>query len=552
MTNDMEKYYFISYNVDEKDKRTDAYVEEFKRRGLNVWYDVEALPVGERWDTHIARGIKNCEAVIMFITKALFTKHDPYVVTEFDLATKFYKKTVYIVLLDKIENSDVPDELANWWMIIGKLQTVYSFKYNYDVSVCVEKIMKTINFSPEKKPAVFNPEQDYRSFIEKMQNYQLVLAHQKGKNPENASNFYIEGEETAGLYFLNSLDVQANLVFLDPPQNFGEYFEGKELNKKNQKEKLKYFLHRNISLAKEVLAENGVVVLIIDEHYLTFAKEICENIMDEKNLVAMLGLSHRDKLISNVVGGNNEYILVYAKEKEKFTRLQEYIDEGSTTVPVNLVRMGSDENRPNLYFPIYVSENLKNISVKPLANAIEIYPVSTNGEKCSWSLSAQTIEQNIKSGNIIAKRGKNGEIFVCKLQKHYRKVRSVWGDQSFEHRFTTSEIQQLMEEKIYFGRPAALMREIFDIFLPHDGTAIDANSVAGSSARAIMELNDMDGGNRKFMLLQHPVPLDERSDAGKKYSTICSFAQEYIKRVGSFMKEQDKTAFMVMECKPQK
>ncbi|MBE7023902.1 MAG: TIR domain-containing protein [Ruminococcaceae bacterium] len=544
-----EKYYFISYNVDENDKRVDAYVEEFKSRGLNVWYDVDALPVGQRWDAQIAQGIKNCEAVIMFVTKALFVKKEPYVVTEFDLATQFYKKKVYIVQLDKIENSDVPDELANWWVIIGKLQTVYSFKYKDDVSACVDKIMKTIDFAAGDRSVLLTPEQEYKLYLERMQNYRLNIAHRKGKNPEIASNIYIEGEETAGLYFLDTLDVKANLVFLDPPQNFGEPFEGKTLKGEKQKNRLKSFLYTNVKLAKEILTENGVVVLIVDEHYLSFAKEICESIMNENNLVAMLGLSHREKVVSSVVGGNNEYILVYAKEKNNFTRLQEYIEEGSTKVPVSLMRMGDKESRPTLCYPIYVSEDLKFLSLKSFDGAVEVYPTSKDGEKRSWRLSAELVEKDIASGDIVAKKTEDGKFLIFKLQKSYRKVRSVWGDDSFEYRFTSVEIQQLMKEKLYFGRPAALMRELFDVFLDPNGIAVDVNSVAGSSARAVMELNDTDGGNRRFVLLQHPEKLDERSDAGKKYGTVCDFAEEYIKRVGSFMKEQEKTAFMVMECK---
>ena len=58
---------------------------------------------------------------------------------------------------------------------------------------------------------------------------------------------------------------------------------------------------------------------------------------------------------------------------------------------------------------------------------------------------------------------------------------------------------------------------------------------AGSSttADAIMQLNAEDNGTRKFILVQIPEKIDEKSDAYKNgFKNICEIGKERVKRAG--------------------
>ena len=62
---------------------------------------------------------------------------------------------------------------------------------------------------------------------------------------------------------------------------------------------------------------------------------------------------------------------------------------------------------------------------------------------------------------------------------------------------------------------------------------LDFFSGSGTTAQAVLEKNAEDCGNRKYILVQIPESIAEKSDARKSgYSTISEIAKERIRRVG--------------------
>ncbi len=115
-----QDYYFISYNSDDID-RVQPIAKGLFEAGLPLWYDY-ALEHGKEWEKQIAQKIHDSKAVLLFLTKGVVQKEDTYVRKEFDMATQFFGKTVYIVVLDKIKNSDVPVNSVPWYMEVIKRQ----------------------------------------------------------------------------------------------------------------------------------------------------------------------------------------------------------------------------------------------------------------------------------------------------------------------------------------------------------------------------------------------------------------------------------------------
>ena len=62
---------------------------------------------------------------------------------------------------------------------------------------------------------------------------------------------------------------------------------------------------------------------------------------------------------------------------------------------------------------------------------------------------------------------------------------------------------------------------------------MDFYSGSATTAHAAMQLNAIDGGSRKFILVQLPEVTPEKSEARKAgYSTICDIGEERIRRAG--------------------
>lgn len=146
--NDSKEYYFISYNSNDTE-RVSSYVKLMQESGVPIWYDY-GLTIGEKWEIELAGRIRDCKAVIMFMSKKVIQKRDSYVVKEYKLAVKHFKKPTFVVLMDEIESTDVPIEYAIWWMELMEMQCIQTFSYS-SMQDCVKNIMLAIGCKPKAK-----------------------------------------------------------------------------------------------------------------------------------------------------------------------------------------------------------------------------------------------------------------------------------------------------------------------------------------------------------------------------------------------------------------
>ena len=136
---DREPYYFISYNS-EDEERVSAYAKLLSEKNVPMWYD-NGIKVGVEFEIEIAEKIEHCKALIMFLSKNIFLKEKSYVHTEFDLATKYSKKTVYVVMLDKIEEPEVPIRFRPWWTKVTCLQCIHAYEHP-TMEACMQSLME--------------------------------------------------------------------------------------------------------------------------------------------------------------------------------------------------------------------------------------------------------------------------------------------------------------------------------------------------------------------------------------------------------------------------
>ena len=115
----IQPYYFISYNSQDADRVAEI-CRELNRRDVPVWYD-KGLMSGDRWEKQIAEQVKNCHEMIIFITKNLMKREDPFVYKEYVFARRFQKR-IHVIMMDRIEFEDVSDDLKSWFVDIEAVQ----------------------------------------------------------------------------------------------------------------------------------------------------------------------------------------------------------------------------------------------------------------------------------------------------------------------------------------------------------------------------------------------------------------------------------------------
>lgn len=134
------RYYFVSYNSEDTGKLTTllSKLNEY----IPLWYDY-GLTYGEEWNTEIADHIQGAKAILIFITRRLFCKGSKsYVYKEYEMS-QFLNKNTYVILLEQIKNSDIPNSLLSWWIDLQKLQCIYAWEYD-DVQLLIDDIIKMV------------------------------------------------------------------------------------------------------------------------------------------------------------------------------------------------------------------------------------------------------------------------------------------------------------------------------------------------------------------------------------------------------------------------
>jgi adenine-specific DNA-methyltransferase len=92
-----------------------------------------------------------------------------------------------------------------------------------------------------------------------------------------------------------------------------------------------------------------------------------------------------------------------------------------------------------------------------------------------------------------------------------------------------------------FPKDELVLKEKINCFTSKDSIILDFFAGSGTTAHSTMQLNAEDGGNRKFICVQLPEPIDEKSEAYKAgHKTISEITKERIRRAGEKIKSEMK------------
>ncbi len=153
-------YYFISYNS-EDEKRVSEIVKVLEQYSLPMWYD-NGLKVGEEWEREIADRIQGSEAVILFLTAGIFEKASSYVQKEFTMATRFFNKRVYVVRLDEIENSKIPNKYLSFYIDVCNMQAINAAEFSDTHKLC-SRMMSELGYEPNPEEYIERLKEKYES-----------------------------------------------------------------------------------------------------------------------------------------------------------------------------------------------------------------------------------------------------------------------------------------------------------------------------------------------------------------------------------------------------
>lgn len=417
----------------------------------------------------------------------------------------------------------------------------------------------------------------------------LRPCREESVNFDTTKNLFIEGDNLDALKLLQETYLgKVKMIYIDPPYNTGNDFIYEDdfaessdiyLQRSNQKDQTGNrmianteangrfhsdwlnMLYPRLKLARNLLTDDGVILISIDDHEIHNLKKICDEIFGEGNFIGIFSVVSSPSAIDyGHMAKTNDYCVFYAKdimltetkpleEKDKTFR---YKDErgGFNIYPLyNGNTAFNPQTRPNLYYPFYVNPNVTDslgfyqISLEKEAGWVEVYPVTSKKEGMSrvWRWSKAKARENLND-EIVGYKNEDGEFrIVQKSRLTGKMIRSILDGSELSTRRGTAEIESLFNSKLFpFPKPIELIKTFCAISSNKSDIVLDFFSGSGTTAHSVLKLNAEDGGNRRFIMVQLPEICDSKSEAYKAgYKTIAEITKERIRRAGTKIKAEN-------------
>lgn len=377
---------------------------------------------------------------------------------------------------------------------------------------------------------------------------------------DTTENAIIEGDNLEVLKLLQKpYHGQVKLIYIDPPYNTGNEFIYPDNFREGLTDYLRYsgqlteagtaassnrdtsgryhsawlsMMYPRLLLARNLLREDGVIFVSIDDHEVHNLRLLMDEVFGEENFVACITWEKRFTRSNNarMFASLTEYLILYRKS-EKLDEIKEPRNEKADSTysnpdndprgvwtSVSYVNPATKTQRPNLAYDL----------VNPITGKIVSHPSN------AWKYEEKTYERHLAENRLYW--GKSGDYIFPRLKKFLSEMDggmvpvNLW---SYDDTGTTDEgsrqLDSLFDDKVFdFPKPARLIRRMLRMMTSTNTNDLIVDFFAGSgtTAQAVLEANEEDSGNRRFLLVQLPEPTGKAN-----YPTIAHITRERVRRV---------------------
>ena len=368
----------------------------------------------------------------------------------------------------------------------------------------------------------------------------------------DSENLYIEGDNLEVLKLLRETYLgKVKMIYIDPPYNTGNDFVYEDdfsakaadyLENSGQFDEYGQRMVTNLNtngrfhtdwlnmiyprlkVARDLLADDGVIFISIDDNEQENLKKICDEIFGESNFIAQCVRKRRDSQanLAKNISPIHEYVFIYTKlQGDILHKIIANIDESEYKNPDN------DYRGPYKTMPCTNKGGT-------------VYTITTpSGKQLTdeWRFKQDTYINLLNDKRIIFPRNGDGKprykLFLSD-KKLSGQLANTWLDTLASNQEATREIKSLFSS-IFFEtpKPVGLILFCLKLSTDKDSLILDFFSGSATTAHAVMQLNAEDGGRRKYIMVQLPELTSENSEAYKAgYKNICEIGKERIRRAG--------------------
>ena len=374
-----------------------------------------------------------------------------------------------------------------------------------------------------------------------------------GQTSSLDGNVIIEGDNLLALKALLPTHTgRIKCIYIDPPYNTGNegwvyndnltqpqfkewigHVVGKEGEDACRHDKWCCMMYPRLMLLKELLSDDGAIFVSIDDNEVAHLRLLMNEVFGEDNFVATIiwQKMFSPKNSARLLSESHDYIIAYAKSVDKW-------------IPNLIARTSKQDDRyknpDDDARGVWTSSDLSARNYYSQGT----YPIITpSGRVISgpakgryWSVSQANFEQLVKDNRVwFGQDGGN----MPRLKRFLSEVKegvvteTLWFHQEVGNtQEAKKEVVELLDdagEVFITPKPTRLIKRILRLATDEDSLVLDSFAGSGTTGQAVLELNQEDGGDRKFVLVQQKY--DSKDDERKKLNICHTITAERVRRV---------------------
>jgi adenine-specific DNA-methyltransferase len=302
-------------------------------------------------------------------------------------------------------------------------------------------------------------------------------------------NLIIKGNNLLALAsLLKTHSGKIKLIYIDPPYNTGS--DGFNYNDSFNHSSWLTFMKNRLNIAKKLLKPDGVIFVSLDDKEAHYCKVLMDDIFGRENFIADICHKSRGSISNDkIISPNHNHILLFAKNER--------------LVFANKAQFG-------------VRKSFESFKLKDEVGEYKLVPVDGPGGASKgnphyefegvigyWRFSKERMQRMFDEGLVIrTNKGLQQKYYKEKAALSKQTV-STWWDDNFLTSSATSELKKMMGDDVFSNpKNTNLLKRIVDLWTNNEDIILDYHAGSGTTAHAVLELNNEDGGNRRFILCE--------------------------------------------------
>jgi len=360
------------------------------------------------------------------------------------------------------------------------------------------------------------------------------------------------------------------------------YLTKEGLFRKNSKENGQFhsnwlsMMYPRLFLARNLLKDDGVIFVSIDDNEVHNLRLMMNEIFGEESFVANFVWVGGRKNDSKQVSINHEYIMCFTKtssDENELERMWKEKKEGIERIYLQYDKLRKEKaedwkavseslqdwfrglkpydpakehehykwaDKTGVYFASDISgpdDGRKNRPRYEVIHPITKKPVQipARGWRWEWARMEKELSENRVHFGPDETSVPNIKVYL--KENEFQAPGSVFYK---DRRAASAILKSILEAKVFdFPKDPIIIKRLISLVTQSNDIVLDFFAGSGTTAQAVLELNQEDENTRKYILIQLPEKIDEDSEPYKNgYKSIADISKERVRRVSKQLNDE--------------